>query len=49
LGNAVAEISTGARKRSENGFCNPPVRNSRAASCTMSKASSRAAESAFRR
>jgi len=27
IGSAVAEISTGARKRNENGFCRPPVRN----------------------
>ena len=29
VGNAVAEISTGARNRNENGFCKPPVKNSR--------------------
>ncbi|MET4823467.1 ABC-type multidrug transport system ATPase subunit [Bradyrhizobium ottawaense] len=42
-GSAVAEISTGARKRNENGFCSPPVKYSRPASSTMFSASSPAA------
>ena len=43
IGSAVAEISTGARNRNENGFCSPPVKNSRPASSTMLSASSAAA------
>ena len=42
-GSEVAEISTGARKRKAKGFCRPPVRNRRKASCTTSKARKRAA------
>src|ERR1700733_3444914 len=43
IGSAVAEIRTGARNRKENGFCNPPVKNSSPASSTMFSASSAAA------
>src|SRR5215212_11286578 len=44
-GNAVADSSTGPSSRNENGFCRPPVRNSRIATSAMSKAKSQAARS----
>ena len=43
IGSAVAEISTGARNRNENGFSRPPVKNSNPASSTMLSASNAAA------
>ena len=36
-GSAVADSSTGPSKRNENGFCSPPVRNSRIAISATSK------------
>ncbi len=44
-GSAVADSSTGPSSRNENGFCSPPVRNSRIAISAMSKANSQAARS----